>query len=53
MQLDQALEIHGNADLLFDQQAVEQGIVKLASKVAKSCENDFPLLLCVMNGGLY
>ena len=53
MQLDQALEIHRNADLLFDQEAVEQGIEKLALKVANDCGKDFPLLLCVMNGGLY
>jgi hypoxanthine phosphoribosyltransferase len=53
MQLDKAQEIHRNADLLFDQEAVDQGIAKLASKVAKDCDKDFPLVLCVMNGGLY
>ncbi|MCZ6881468.1 MAG: hypoxanthine-guanine phosphoribosyltransferase [Gammaproteobacteria bacterium] len=53
MQLEKALEIHSSADLLFDRQAVEQGIADLAAKVAKDCEKDFPLVLCVMNGGLY
>jgi hypoxanthine phosphoribosyltransferase len=53
MQLEKALEIHSSADLLFDPQAVEQGIADLAAKVAKDCEKDFPLVLCVMNGGLY
>jgi hypoxanthine phosphoribosyltransferase len=53
MQLEKALEIHSSADLLFDPEAVEQGIADLAVKVAKDCEKDFPLVLCVMNGGLY
>jgi len=53
MQLEKALEIHSSADLLFDRQAVEQGIADLAAKVAKDCEKDFPIVLCVMNGGLY
>ncbi len=53
MQLEKALEIHNSADLLFDSQAVDQGIAELAAKVAKDCEKEFPLVLCVMNGGLY
>ena len=53
MQLEKALEIHNSADLLFDSQTVDQGITELAAKVAKDCENEFPLVLCVMNGGLY
>jgi hypoxanthine phosphoribosyltransferase len=53
MQQEEAQQIHSKADLLFDQIAVEQGIATLASRVAKDCENDFPLVLCVMNGGLY
>jgi hypoxanthine phosphoribosyltransferase len=53
MQLEKALEIHSSADLLFDPEAVEQGIADLAVNVAKDCEKDFPLVLCVMNGGLY
>jgi hypoxanthine phosphoribosyltransferase len=53
MQLEKALEIHHAADLLFDSQAVDTGIADLAAKVAKDCEKDFPLVICVMNGGLY
>jgi hypoxanthine phosphoribosyltransferase len=53
MQLEEAKKIHSSADLLFDQQAVDQGIADLAMKVAGDCEDNFPLVLCVMNGGLY
>ncbi|MFV2031402.1 MAG: hypoxanthine-guanine phosphoribosyltransferase, partial [Gammaproteobacteria bacterium] len=53
MKLKRAQEIHSSADLLFDRTAVEQGIEDLALKVAQDCEKDFPLVLCVMNGGLY
>ncbi|MCH7880808.1 MAG: hypoxanthine-guanine phosphoribosyltransferase [Proteobacteria bacterium] len=53
MKLERAQEIHSSADMLFDQSAVEQGIEALASKVEQECEKDFPLVLCVMNGGLY
>jgi hypoxanthine phosphoribosyltransferase len=53
MQLSKAQEIHSSADLLFDQDVVDQGIADLATRVAKDCEDDFPLVLCVMNGGLY
>ena len=53
MQLEKALAIHNSADLLFDSQTVDQGIAELAAKVAKDCEKEFPLVLCVMNGGLY
>ena len=53
MNLETALEIHKNADLLFDQQTVELAVEKLATTVANQCNGDFPLVLCVMNGGLY
>ena len=53
MDLEKALVIHRNAELLFDREAVEQGIASLAASVAEDCEQDFPLVLCVMNGGLY
>jgi len=53
MQLEKAQQIHRDANLLFDPKEVEQGIADLAAEVAKDCENDFPLVLCVMNGGLY
>ena len=53
MLVDKAQEIHRNASLLYDVDAVAQGIAELADRVADDCENDFPLVLCVMNGGLY
>ncbi len=53
MQLEKAQQIHRNAEVLFDQKTIEQGIAKLAAQVAKDCDSDFPLVLCVMNGGLY
>jgi len=45
--------VHQGAELLFDDKTVEKSIAELAQKVERECENDFPLVLCVMNGGLY
>jgi hypoxanthine phosphoribosyltransferase len=53
MNLEKALTIHQDAELLFDQSSVEVAIADLASTVAEQCKDDFPLVLCVMNGGLY
>ena len=53
MQLQRALEIHRGADLLFDADAVENGIAGLAARVAGEYETLHPLVLGVMNGGLY
>ncbi len=53
MNLEKALAIHQGAELLFDQSSVEVAIADLASTVANQCKDDFPLVLCVMNGGLY
>lgn len=53
MQLKRALEIHQDATVLFDAEAVEAGIARLAARVAVDCGSDFPLVLGVMNGGLY
>jgi hypoxanthine phosphoribosyltransferase len=53
MNLEKALTIHQDAELLFDQSSVEMAIADLASTVAEQCKDDFPLVLCVMNGGLY
>ena len=53
MNLKEALTTHQNAELLFDQSSVEVAIADLASAVAKQCSDDFPIVLCVMNGGLY
>lgn len=53
MQLERALEFHQSADCLFDEKSVEQGISALAEKVASDNGEKFPLVMCVMNGGLY
>jgi hypoxanthine phosphoribosyltransferase len=53
MDADRAQQVHQNAELLFDETMVEQAIVKLAQQVEQDCGQDFPLVLCVMNGGLY
>jgi hypoxanthine phosphoribosyltransferase len=53
MNLEKALTIHQDAELLFDQSSVEVAIADLASSVENQCKDDFPLVLCVMNGGLY
>ena len=53
MDLEKAQGLHRDAKLLFDRDAVEQGIASLAARVAEQCRDDFPLVLCVMNGGLY
>lgn len=53
MQINQAQEVHQEADRLFDQEEVDQAIELLAKQIAQDYEDTFPLLLCVMNGGLY
>jgi len=53
MNLDRALQVHHDAELLFDEGTVEQAIADLARRVQDECGGDFPLVLCVMNGGLY
>lgn len=53
MQLERAQQVHQQATLLYDAGSVEQGITALAEKVAKEWQDKFPLVLCVMNGGLY
>ncbi len=53
MQIDQALELHQQAQQLFDQFEVDKAIQNLAAKLQPDLEDQFPLLLCVMNGGLY
>ncbi|MGD8349866.1 MAG: phosphoribosyltransferase family protein, partial [Gammaproteobacteria bacterium] len=53
MQADRAQQVHQTADLLFDDRAVDEAIADLARRVEADHEGDFPLVLCVMNGGLY
>jgi len=53
MQIDEALDLHRQSEQLFDADEVDQAIATLADRVAADVEDQFPLLLCVMNGGLY
>ncbi|MDJ0881353.1 MAG: hypoxanthine-guanine phosphoribosyltransferase [Gammaproteobacteria bacterium] len=53
MQIKQALELHQQAQQLFDQPQVDEAIKTLADQLKPDLEEQFPLLLCVMNGGLY
>jgi len=53
MNADRAQQVHQDAELLFDEAAVEQAIYQLAQTVEAECAGEFPLVLCVMNGGLY
>ena len=53
MNADRAQQVHQDADLLFDEATVDRAIADLAGKVEARCAGDFPLVLCVMNGGLY
>lgn len=53
MQLDNAIQIHETAECLFDEGAVASAIATLADDVAGESGDKFPLMLCVMNGGLY
>jgi hypoxanthine phosphoribosyltransferase len=53
MNADRAQQVHRSAELLFDDKSVDKAIAALAKKVEAECGEDFPLLLCVMNGGLY
>lgn len=53
MELERALEVHNEAEMLFDGATVEQGIETLAQVVADEYQDSNPLVLCVMNGGLY
>ena len=53
MQINQALETHKDAQLLFTQEEVDEAIASLAKRLTAEFENSFPLVMCVMNGGLY
>ena len=53
MQAERAQQVHQTAELLFDQDAVEQAIADIAARVEADLGDKFPLVLCVMNGGLY
>ncbi len=54
MNIEQALTLHReSAERIFDQAEVDAAIAALAARIAPRYENRFPVVLCVMNGGLY
>jgi hypoxanthine phosphoribosyltransferase len=53
MQITQALDVHQEAQQLFSTEQVDQAISQLAERIATDYQDSFPLVLCVMNGGLY
>ena len=53
MQIEQALDVHQQAEQIFTEAQVEQAIADLAARLAPSFEQEFPLMMCVMNGGLF
>jgi len=53
MNIKDALEIHQSSQKLFTQQEVDKGIEQMALALSEKIADKFPLVLCVMNGGLY
>ncbi len=53
MNTDRAQQVHQDAELLFDEAAVETAIAELAARVEQDCAGLNPLVICVMNGGMY
>ena len=53
MNIEEALKRHQNATRLFDAETVDNAIAQLAARSAQNIQDDFPLVLCVMNGGLF
>jgi len=53
MNIEQALQRHQGARQLFDANEVDAAISQLADRAAAKLADDFPLVLCVMNGGLF
>ncbi len=54
MDINQALQVHRqHARLIFTEAQVEEAIKFMADSIAESYADRFPLVLCVMNGGLF
>lgn len=49
---DELKRVLAQADCLHDAQAVQGGILKMAQAINKDLENESPVVLVVMNGGL-
>lgn len=53
MNIKDALLVHESSRLLFTQEEIDNGIKQMALALSESISDTFPLVLCVMNGGLY
>ncbi len=53
MNIDEALKRHQNATQLYNATEVDDAIRRLADRAAEKISGQFPLVLCVMNGGLF
>ena len=53
MNIENALATHQSSKLLFKQNEIDNGIEQIALSISKKISKNFPLVLCVMNGGLY
>lgn len=53
MNLQDALKKHETSQKIFEQNEIDNGVAQLAELMAKTIKDNFPLVLCVMNGGLY
>ncbi len=51
--LEDALQTRAQADCLHDAATVQRAFDTLAARIAKDYADSNPLVLCVMNGGLY
>jgi len=45
-------EVLAEADLLINEQQIQAGLSKMASEIDEKLGQEYPLMLCVMNGGL-
>ena len=53
MKIQDALDIHQSSRLLFKQEEIDIGIAQMAVELSEKISESYPLVLCVMNGGLY
>lgn len=53
MDIQQALKTHETSSCVFEQKEIDNGIAQLAEQMDANLKDKFPLVLCVMNGGLY
>jgi len=52
-EVSRALELHARATCLWPAEAVHSALDRLAAEVTERLETHVPVLLCLMNGGVY